>query len=216
MTGSMPRQTCATLAAVRQATTADHDSVDRLVDPARMVDSGYYAAVMGGLIAAAEVIETTLPLIPSRLWSEGLSPAEVSKRVAIDAESAFLDDLAGSPEVRRPRPEMRPAPEMPMLASGGSSDATMLGILYVYVGSGLGGLHLLRFVRSASWWRHDREDLFLRPYGAQLKQRWQAVRSALDDLGPDGRGDAVEAARAGFGVHRRALIAHLQVRGNDG
>lgn len=194
------------LAQLRGATAADHESVDSLVDPGRLVDFGYYAAVVNGLIQAAEIIETTLPLIPPGLRAAGLSPGEVSKRTAIDAELTFLHELAGCGEIRRPTGPVGPLP-----VSEAPSEATMLGILYVYVGSGLGGLHLLRFVRTAPWWRPEREHVLFRPYGTNLKHRWRAVVDALERLDPDEGRTAVVAARAGFSLHRRALVEHLSI-----
>ncbi len=87
----------------------------------------------------------------------------------------------------------------------------MLGLLYVYVGSALGGLHLLRVARTAPWWQPEREHVLLRPYGDHFNDRWRAVLGALERLDPDETNAAVVAARAGFDVHRRYLIDHLSV-----
>ncbi|WP_163720541.1 heme oxygenase-like domain-containing protein [Mycolicibacterium psychrotolerans] len=199
-----------TLAALRRATAADHASVDALIDLPRLVESGYYAAVLGGLIEAAETVEVTLPRISRALWREGLSPSDVSKRRAIDAESSFLDDLGGA------RPDCRHAcgAEVEPLMADSPARATMLGLLYVYVGSALGGLHMLRIARTAPWWRGDRQQLLLRPYGDHLKDRWRTVLDVLERSNPDETGAAVEAARAGFDVHRRALVEHLSAGGH--
>lgn len=196
------------LAEVRAATAADHAFIDSLIDVDLLVEVEYYAAVMSGLIEAAEIVEATLPRFPSGQWSQGLEPAEVSKRRALDAERAFLNDLAA------PRPMGRrfsgawqftacPPSECP------PSPGTVLGLLYVYVGSGLGGLHMLRVVRSAPWWRPDREHLLLQPYGVHLKDRWRSVLNALECLDQAERVAAVRSARAGFSLHRQALVNSL-------
>ena len=196
------------LAALRRATAADHESVDQLIQPERLLEIGYYAAVVGGLIEAAECVEKTLPLIPGELFSEGLSPAEVSKRLALDEESTFVNDLAGPRPIRRPSGR-----EEPLLVPGPHVRAAMLGIVYVYVGSGLGGLRLLRVARTAPWWQCEREHLLLRPYGTQLNDRWRSVLTALALLDPDETDAAVTAARVGFELHRRSLVDHLSVGG---
>ena len=72
-------------------------SVDALIDTDRLVEIGYYVAVVRGLIESAEIIEATLPLIPCAMCREGLSPTDVSKRAAIDAESSFVDESAWTP-----------------------------------------------------------------------------------------------------------------------
>lgn len=200
-----------TLAALRRATAADHQSVDHLIDPDRLVEIGYYAAVMGGLIEAAEIIEVTLPLIPRELWRQGVSSTEFSKRAAIDAESAFLDDLIGSQSL-----PPSPGEHHVLVGAGPPLSGTTLGLLYVYVGSALGGLHLLRVARTAPWWRHDREPLLLRPYGRHLTERWQTVLDALERLDLGETDAAVLAARAVFDVHRRSLIDHLSLGRADG
>lgn len=186
--------------ALRRATAEDHASVDDLVDLPRLVERGYYAGVLGGLI---EAVEATLPRIPRALWVEGLSPAEVSKRAAIDAESSFLDTLGGS---RPDSPRVHDIGGPPLTTPG---RAAMLGLIYVYVGSALGGLHLLRVARTASWWQIDREQLLLRPYGDHLHARWRAVLDAVDRVDAKEADTAIAAARAGFDLHRRALVAHL-------
>jgi hypothetical protein len=193
-----------TLGALRRCTAADYALVDALIAPDRLVEIDYYAAVLCGLIESAEIVEATLPLIPQEMCRDGLSPAEVSKRMAIDAESSFVHDLAG------PRPARRVSGGVErLLASGAPLRATMLGLLYVYVGSALGGLHVLRIARTAPWWRHEREHLLLRPYGDHLSDRWRAVRNALECLDPDDTNAAVVAARASFDLHRRSLVHHL-------
>ncbi|MBJ7339019.1 hypothetical protein [Mycolicibacterium sp.] len=200
------RESAAPLAALRRATAADHESVDQLIHPHRLVDIGYYAAVVRGLIEAAERVEVTLPLIPSELHAEGLSPSEVSKRLALDDESTFLDGLAGAWSLRRPS-----GLQEPLLGSGPHPRATMLGLLYVYVGSGLGGLRLLRVARTAPWWQRERVHLLLRPYGAHLDDRWRAVLTALARLDSDETNAAATAARVCFDLHRRSLVDHLSV-----
>ncbi|TPG32183.1 biliverdin-producing heme oxygenase [Mycolicibacterium hodleri] len=205
---STMREGEAPLAALRRATAADHESVDQLIDPDRLVEIGYYAAVVGGLIEAAEHVEVTLPLIPSDLCAEGLSPSEVSKRLALDDESAFLDEVAG------PRPLPRPSGlGEPLQGSGPHVRAAILGLLYVYVGSGFGGLRLLRVARTAPWWQCEREQLLLRPYGAHLDERWRAVLTALALLDSDETNAAATAARVCFDLHRRSLVDHLSVGG---
>lgn len=194
--------------ALRRATADDHASVDGLVDLPRLTERGYYAAVLGGLIAAAEAVEATLPRIPRALWVEGLSPAEVSKRAAIDAESSFLDTLGGS---RPDSPRVDDIGGQPLTTPG---RAAMVGLVYVYVGSALGGLHLLRVARTASWWQIDREQLLLRPYGDRLQARWRAVLEAVDHVEAEEADTAIAAARAGFDLHRRALVAHLSAGGH--
>lgn len=200
-----------TLAALRRATAADHASVDDLIDLPRLVDSGYYAAVLGGLIEAAETVEATLPRISRALRREGLSPSDISKRAAIDAESSFLNDLAGPcPDGRHP---CGAAGELLLMADP-PARATMLGLLYVYVGSALGGLHMLRIARTAPWWQGDRRQLLLRPYGDRLNDRWRTVLGVLERANAEETGAAVDAARAGFDVHRRALEQHLSAGGH--
>ncbi|RZT24584.1 heme oxygenase [Mycobacterium sp. BK558] len=194
--------------ALRRATADDHASVDGLVDLPRLTERGYYAAVLGGLIAAAEAVEATLPRIPRALWVEGLSPAEVSKRAAIDAESSFLDTLGGS---RPDSPRVDDIGGQPLTTPG---RAAMVGLVYVYVGSALGGLHLLRVARTASWWQIDREQSLLRPYGDHLQARWRAVLEAVDHVEAEEADTAIAAARAGFDLHRRALVAHLSAGGH--
>lgn len=189
--------------ALRRATAEDHASVDRLVDLPRLVERGYYAAVLGGLIEAAEAVEAMLPGIPRALWVEGLSPAEVSKRAAIDAESSFLDTLG---ESRPDSPRVYDIGRLPLTTPG---RAAMVGLIYVYVGSALGGLHLLRVARTASWWQTDREQSLLRPYGDQLHARWRAVLDAVDRVDAKDADTAIAAARAGFELHRTALVEHL-------
>ena len=199
----------APLAALRRATAADHASVDDLVDLPRLVERGYYAAVLGGLIEAAEIVEVTLPRVPRAIWVEGLSPSDVSKRVAIDAESSFLKTLRG------PRPDSRHpcgADEQPLMTE--TARAAMLGLVYVYVGSALGGLQMLRVARTAPWWQGDREHLLLRPYGDRLHARWRAVLDAVDRVDAKEADTAIAAARAGFDLHRRALAEHLSAGGH--
>ncbi|WP_137146373.1 biliverdin-producing heme oxygenase [Mycolicibacterium sp. CR10] len=205
----MTRESGVALAALRRATATDHASIDELIDPERLVEVGHYAAVVRGLIEAAEIVEVTVPLIPHELRRQGLSPATVSKRAAIDAESAFLDELAGRPPARGPSSGNRQ-----LLTSDPPGPAAVLGLLYVYVGSGLGGRHLLRVARTAPWWQHDREHLLFQPYGHHLNHRWRTVLDALECLDPDETNAAVMAARAGFDVHRRSLVEHLSVRGH--
>lgn len=199
-----------TLAALCRATAADHASVDNLIDLPRLVESGYYAAVLGGLIEAAETVEMTLPRFSRALWREGLSPCDVSKRAAIDAESAFLNDLTG------PRPDCRHGcgADVELRVADSPARATMLGVLYVYVGSALGGLHMLRIARTAPWWQGDRRQLLLRPYGDRLNDRWRTVLDVLERSNTEETGTAVEVARAGFDVHRRALVEHLSAGGH--
>ncbi|NVN52677.1 hypothetical protein HLY00_4386 [Mycolicibacterium hippocampi] len=194
----------ATLAALRRSTAADHESVDALIAPGRLVEVGYYVAVVRALIECAEIVEVTLPRIPRGLCRQGLSASDVSKRVAIDAESSFLDELAAPRPVRRP-----PGGVDDLLAPGPPAQATMVGLLYVYVGSALGGLHLLRVARTAPWWRHEREHLLFRPYGCHFADRWRAVLDALERLDPEETNAAVGAAKAGFDLHRRSLTDHL-------
>lgn len=193
---------------LRRATAADHASIDQLVDPDRLIEIGYYAAVARGLIEAAEAVEAALSLTPDVPSSGGLSTAAFSKRMAIDAESKFLDDLVG-PE---PRGGLRGSGGQPLVA-GASMHARVLGLLYVYVGSALGGLHLLRVARTAPWWQHERQCLLLRPYGEHLKDRWRTVLSTLERLDGEETGAAVMAARAGFAVHHRCLTDHLAAGG---
>ena len=144
------------------------------------------------------------------MWREGLSPTDVSKRAAIDVESAFLDSLLGPPPLRCSSGDVEG-----LLATGPPARATMLGLLYVYVGSALGGLHLLRVARTAPWWRHEREHVLLRPYGHHLSERWRAVQTAIECLSLDETNAAVVAARAGFDLHRRSLVHHLSGRGDQ-
>lgn len=197
------RRVGSALAEVRAATAADHAFIDSLIDVDRLVEVEYYAAVMSGLIEAAEIVEATLPRFPSGQWSQGLEPAEVSKRRALDAERAFLNDLAA------PRPMERRFSGAWQFTACPPSPGTVLGLLYVYVGSGLGGLHMLRVVRSAPWWRPDREHLLLQPYGVHLKDRWRSVLNALECLDQAERVAAVRSARAGFSLHRQALVNSL-------
>ena len=191
------------LARLREATAAKHASIDSMIEIGRLTDSRYYADVIGGLIQSAEIVELALPLTPLRMWREGLSPTDVSKRQAIDAETAFLDDLVGPGTIRRGRIEAA-------FGSGPLMTGAMSGLLYVHVGSALGGLHLLRVARTASWWRPERQHVLLRPYGNHLNERWRAVLSALEQLDPDEADDAVDAARAGFDVFGRCLVDHLE------
>lgn len=193
---------------LRRATSPVHASIDQLVDLDRLVGIRYYAAVAGGLIEAAEVIEDALALTPDVPPSKGLSIPTFSKRMAIDSESAFLDDLVG-PDPRRCR---RGSAGRPLVA-GASIQAQVLGLLYVYVGSALGGLHLLRVARTAPWWRRERQHLLLRPYGEQLNDRWRTVLSALEGLDEDETDAAVTAAQAGFALHSRCLTDHLATGG---
>ncbi|WP_156720700.1 hypothetical protein [Mycobacterium sp. Root135] len=180
--------------------------MDGLICRDRLVEMEYYAAVVGGLIEAAECVEATLALVPHESWNEGLSLSEVSKRLALDDESVFLEELAGS---RRQSSRRGGALDV----SGPRVHATMLGLLYVYVGSGLGGLHLLRVVRTAQWWQAEREHLLLHPYGEHLHDRWRAVLNALARLDADATNAAVVAARAGFELHRESLVDHLSIGG---
>jgi heme oxygenase len=210
MVGTSPRRVSGvTVAALRRATAADHESVDALIDQDRLIEIEYYAAVARGLIESAEIVEGALPRIPRDMCREGLSPVDVSKRVAIDAESSFLDGLMG------PQPVRRLSGEDARLAVSGPLDrGTVLGLLYVYVGSALGGLHLLRVARTAPWWKHERTHVLLRPYGHHLNDRWQAVLNALEHLDQDETHAAVMAARACFAVYRRSLVDHLSVGGD--
>ena len=195
-----------TLTRLRDETAAKHESIDAMIDVERLTDPSYYAAVMRGLIESADIVELALPLTPLRHWDEDSSPTDVSKRQAIDAERAFLDDLVGPGTIRRRRAE-------PLFGPGPLTTGTMSGLLYVHVGSALGGLHLLRVARTASWWRSEREHVLLRPYGDHLNDRWRAVLSALEQLDSDEANDAVDAARAGFDVFGRCLVDHLEAGG---
>ncbi|WP_284223943.1 heme oxygenase-like domain-containing protein [Mycobacterium antarcticum] len=196
------------LAALRRATAADHQSLDALVDPRRLVEIDYYAAVVRGLIESAETVELALPLIPPSMSGRGLSYGEVSKRAAIDAESTFLDNLVEPQPIRHPDPA-----DVRLLMPAQALSETMLGLLYVYVGSALGGSILLRVARTAPWWHHQREHTFLQPYGHHLKDRWRAVLGALESLEIDETNAAAETARAGFELHRRSLVRGLSVGG---
>jgi heme oxygenase len=142
---SSSRASGVTLAVIRRATAADHESVDALIDRVRLVEIEYHAAVVRGLIASAEIVESALPRIPQGMRSEELSPSDVSKRAAIDAESSFVDELVGPQPVRR----RRPSGDERSLEPGPLERGTVLGLLYVYVGSALDGLHLLRVARAA-------------------------------------------------------------------
>lgn len=195
-----------TLARLRGATAAQHDSIDGMIETDRLTDAGYYAAVIRGLIGSAEIVEVALPLMPPRMCAEGLSPTGVSKRRAIDAEEAFVNGLVG-PGTDRRRPAETP------FGSGPLTAGTTSGLLYVYIGSALGGLQLLRVARTAPWWRPEREHVLLRPYGDHLHQRWRALLSALERLDPGDTGDAVEAAHTGFDVFRRSLVDQLEAGG---
>ena len=208
--GISAKHGCGVAHVLRCATAAEHASVDDLIDLPRLVERGYYAAVLSGLIQAAEAVEVTLADIPRPLWPEELSPAAVSKRAAIDAESSFLVELTG------PRPDSGVACSAAehMLLTGPLTQAGMLGLVYVYVGSALGGLHLLRVARNAPWWQSGRERLLLRPYGDGLRHRWRTVIDAVDDLETEQTDVAVAAARAGFDLHRRALVDQLSAGGH--
>ena len=92
--------------------------------------------------------------------------------------------------------------------------ATALGLLYVYVGSALGGSRLLQFAQTAPWWQSEREHLLLRPYGRHLHDRWRSLLEALERLDACGTDAAVEAAGACFDVHRRSLVFHLAAGGH--
>jgi heme oxygenase len=192
---------------LRRATAAVHASIDQMVDLDGLVGIRYYAAVAGGLIEAAEVIEAAL-LTPDVPPSGGLSIPAFSKRMAIDSESAFLDDLLG-PDPRR---WLRGSDGQPFVA-GASMNAQVLGLLYVYVGSALGGLHLLRVARTAPWWRRERQHLLLRPYGEHLNDRWRTMLSALERLDGEETEATVMAAQAGFALHQRCLTDHLAAGG---
>ena len=143
---------------------------------------------------------------PPGMWRSGLSATEVSKRLAIGAEAEFLADLDETASIRHRGAE-------PVFGSGPLTAGTVLGLLYIHVGSALGGLHLLRVARTAPWWRPEREHMLLRPYGDRLQERWRAVLGALEQLDPDDANDAVGAARTGFDVFQRCLVDHLEAAG---
>ena len=177
-----------------------------MIEISRLTDPRYYAAVIRGLIESAEIVETALVQTPPGMWRSGLSATEVSKRLAIDAEAEFLADLDETVIIRHRDAE-------PFFGSGPLTTGTVLGLLYIHVGSALGGLHLLRVARTAPWWRPEREHMLLRPYGVRLHERWRAVLGALEQLDPDDRNDAVDAARTGFDVFQRCLVDHLEADG---
>jgi len=204
---SVGRRHSPLLDALRAQTGPAHESLHATVDEARLSEAAYYAAVVSGLLSAAEGVEAILAATPDARFPDGLGRAAVSKQAAIESERAFLASLTvGSSAVELPAPSTPPELQVP------SDRAELLGVLYVYVGAGLGGLHLLRIVQPTSWWASDRSPVLFRPYGHDLHERWRTLLDALGGADASKSSAVVEAALAVFASHHECVRQALAGR----
>lgn len=175
------------LAALRQATSADHERLDRDI---RFHERVRDASARLDLVAAFRRFHGSAERLFDGVLAEG--EARPAPRLArIDADLAALTTS--------------PAPALdPLRANHGEA----LGWAYVVEGSSLGGRVLTRELSSEGV---DLTGLgFLDPHGADVGPRWKALVAAIEDEVASGRAtvdQVVAGARSAFAYAHSVLAA---------
>ncbi|MBC5783589.1 biliverdin-producing heme oxygenase [Ramlibacter sp. USB13] len=175
------------LAALRGATRAHHDRVDRLVDLPRMQDRDHYTRVLQVLDAFLAGWEPVVAAALGARWQPWLQAR--SRRAFLRQD---LRELGAAPDA--------PA-RMPALAGG----AAAWGSVYVMEGSALGGQFIARHLSHTGAEGRSAGSYF-RGWGEATGGMWRDVRGLLaQELDtPERIAQACDAARETFDT-----LAHL-------
>lgn len=185
-----PSSPLAPLPALRAATRAHHERLDRLIDLRRLRDGRRYGRVlqvMDGFLAAWESCVTAA--LPGT-WHAWLR--QRSRRPFLQQDLRVLGLAAGPP--------LQP---MPPFATAGAAWASV----YVMEGSALGGQVITRSLGDAGL-RPDRGAAYFHGWGPATGPMWKEVRLLLDQqlADPASLAHACDGACATFD----ALALHLE------
>ncbi|MEJ8835897.1 biliverdin-producing heme oxygenase [Ramlibacter sp. AN1133] len=186
---SLPAAGC--LPALRAATRAHHERLDRLIDLRRLRDARRYARVLqvlDGFLAAWEPCVT--PALPPA-WHAWLR--QRSRRPFLQQDLRVLGLAAGA----------HPGAMSPFATAGAA-----WGSVYVIEGSALGGQAITRSLADAGL-RPDRGAAYFHGWGTATGAMWKEVRTLLDQqlADPHILVQACEGACATFD----ALALHLEI-----
>jgi heme oxygenase len=181
----------AALPALRAATRAHHERLDRLIDLRRLRDACRYGRVLQVLDAFLRAWESGVTAALPAAWHPWLR--DRSRRHFLQQDLRVLRLAAG--------------PRLPAMAPF-TSAAAAWGSVYVVEGSALGGQVITRSLADAGL-RPDRGAAYFHGWGPATGAMWKEVRSLLEDqlADPDALAQACAGACATFG----ALALHLEL-----
>ena len=183
-----------TLAALREATAAAHDAIDRQLQLGADLALDRYVRILQGFegfLSAWEPAVAAVVAPGQRAWFSGRS------------RLAFLrQDLA----VLAPGATPVPAPMLPPLPNPSAA----FGAMYVLEGSALGGQVIARRVAERFGFDARRGAAYFHGFGDRTGGLWREFRERLEaEVGPARRGDACAAAVATFDALRQHFEAVL-------
>lgn len=183
------------LTALRSATRAEHERVDRLIDVQRLREPAHYARVLQVLdafLAAWEPAAAAALPPPRRSWLQARS-----RRGFLRHDLAHLGIASTAPA------------RLPHIAGS----AAAWGTIYVMEGSALGGQFISRSLHEAGLHQGGGASYF-RGWGAATGDMWREVRALLaTELdSPVATAQACEAARQTFQALSTLLESKLHER----
>lgn len=183
------------LTALRRATHAEHERVDRLIDVERLREPAHYARVLQVLDAFLAAWEPAVAAALPARWQAWLQAR--SRRGFLRHDLAHLGLASTAPG------------RTPFLAGG----AAAWGAIYVMEGSALGGQFISHSLHEAGLHRAGGASYF-RGWGAATGGMWREVRGLLEaELdSPAATAQACEAARQAFQALSTLLESKLHER----
>lgn len=185
-----------TLAALREATAAAHDAIDRQLQLGADLALDRYVRILQGfegfLSAWEPAVAAALPP-GERAWFAGRS------RLAFVRQDLAALAPGGPPG---------PAPDLPALPNRSAA----FGAMYVLEGSALGGQVIARRVAERFGFDGQRGAAYFLGFGDRTGALWREFRERLEaEVDPAHRGDACAAAVGTF----NALRQHFEAVLND-
>lgn len=183
-----------TLAALREATAASHDAIDRQLQLGADLPLDRYVRILQGFegfLSAWEPAVAAALLPGQRAWFSSRS------------RLAFVrQDLASL----APGAATAPAPVLPPLPNGSAA----FGAMYVLEGSALGGQVIARRVAERFGFDRQRGAAYFHGFGDRTGALWREFRERLEaEVDPAHRGDACAAAVGTFDALRQHFDAVL-------